>query len=141
MKSKDLLNTVVESMIDTATIPSLNLGLDLDGTISEKPEYFRMLSNMWSGNVFVITYRSDYDKAKKDVEQYGIRYNEIILVRSFDAKAEVIREKNINVYYDDQPEMIANIPDNVQVFLVRNGGNFDYENQKWMMSDTTAKII
>lgn len=130
-------------MIETTTVPcaSLNLGLDLDGTISEKPEYFRMLSNMWSGNVFVITYRSDYDKAKKDVEQYGIRYNEIILVRSFDAKAEVIREKNINVYYDDQPEMIANIPDNVQVFLVRNGGNFDYENQKWMMSDTTAKII
>ena len=48
-------------------------------------------------------------KAIRDVESRSIRYDEIILVDRFDAKAEVIRDKGVNIYIDDQLEMPKNI--------------------------------
>ena len=131
-------------MVTVPESPVMNLGLDLDGTITESPEYFALLKKAWKGagaKIFVISYRSDYNKAKEDVERLIGEVDEIILVDSFDAKAAVIKEKNIGVYYDDQPEMMHNIPAGVQVFLVRNGGNFDFDDQRWVMSDKTAKLI
>ena len=145
---KEFMNGVVNALSDATSVPEepsvLNLGLDLDGTITEAPEYFSLLKKVWKlagAKVFVISYRNDLNKAKKDVEQLIGEVDEIILVDSFDAKAAVIKEKNIGVYYDDQPEMMFNIPRGVQVFLVRNGGNFDYDDQRWVMSDETAKLI
>lgn len=35
---------------------------------------------------------------------------ELVLVNSFDEKAEVIAEKGIGIYFDDQPEMLKDIP-------------------------------
>ncbi len=150
-KMKTVLNQVVNALADATTVPEpepvndcLSLGLDLDGTITESPAYFRALKKVWmmaGMKVYVISYRTDYEKAKKDVHSLIGEVEEIILVDSFDAKAAVIKEKNIGVYYDDQPEMMHNIPEGVQVFLVRNGGNFDYEDQRWVMSDKTAKLI
>ena len=96
---------------------------------------------MWAGKVYVITYRSDYEKAKRDVESYGIKYEEIILVDKIDGKAEVIADKGISVYFDDQPEMLKNMPKNVQVMLVRNEGNFDFDDKKWTLSNFTGKLI
>ena len=71
-----------------------SLGLDLDGTISDSPEFFRLLSNIWTGKVYVITYRRDYERAKEDVDRHGIKYEEIILVDKIDGKAEVIADNH-----------------------------------------------
>ena len=73
--------------------------------------------------------------------RYDIRYDELILVRSFDAKAEVIRENGITIYFDDQPEMLKNVSPMVNVMLVRNKGNFSFDEKLWMFSDQTAKIV
>jgi hypothetical protein len=96
---------------------------------------------MWPGKVYVITYRSDYETAKADVESYGVKYEEIILVETVDGKAEVIADKGISIYFDDQPEMSKNIPKDVQVMLVRNEGNFDFDDKKWTLSNFTGKLI
>jgi hypothetical protein len=144
---KKNMNEIIDTLLDVVSVPEPtvpNMGLDLDGTITESPAYFRTLNTVWKttgAKVFVISYRSDYEKAKKDVESLIGEVDEIILVDSFDAKAAVIKERNIGIYYDDQPEMIHNIPDSVQVFLVRNGGNFDYDDRLWTMSDRTAKLV
>jgi hypothetical protein len=45
------------------------------------------------------------------------------------------------IYIDDQPEMLKNIPTNVGVLLFRNGGNFDYEDRRWMLSEKTGKFV
>jgi hypothetical protein len=42
----------------------LTLGLDLDGLIDENANFFGVLSNVWPGDVYVITYRDDRDKAQ-----------------------------------------------------------------------------
>ena len=60
---------------------------------------------------------------------------------STDAKAEVIAERGISFYFDDQPEMLKNIPANVGVMLFRNEGNFDFADRKWMLSNKTGKIV
>lgn len=117
------------------------LGLDLDGTIDEAPEFFRLLCQIWPGKVYIITYRSDKDKAICDLIYHQIRYDELILVDNFDAKANIIIEKNISVYFDDQPEMIKQIPSTVNVMLVRNGGNFDFFDKLWLFSPNTGKLV
>jgi len=141
--NRDLIKEATDIVIDVMTVPTQppRLGLDLDGTITEAPEFFKMLSEIWPNYVYVITYRSDYEKAKKDVDSYGINYEELILVDSFEKKAEVIVEKEIGVYFDDQPEMLKNITKGVQVMLVRNEGNFDFRDKRWVMSNITGKIV
>jgi hypothetical protein len=62
-------------------------------------------------------------------------------VDTFEAKAEVVARENIMIYFDDQPEMIKNMPDKVNVMLVRNGGNFCFKQRLWMMSNRTGRII
>lgn len=121
--------------------PPPALGLDLDGTIDEAPEFFRTLAQVWPGEVFVITYRSDRAKAEADVAKFGIRCDEVILVSSFQEKAKVIAEKGISVYFDDQDEILLHIPENVTVLKIRNGGNYSYDLGKWLYSGETGRMI
>jgi len=130
----------IEPTIDDLPSP-VNLGLDLDGLLDEATEFFTMLSRIWPGSVVVISYRNDVAKAEADLDRLGIEYDELVLVDSFDAKAGVIAEKNVGVYFDDQPEMLKNIPEGVHVMLYRNGGNFDFDDHRWLFSDRTAKLI
>jgi hypothetical protein len=122
-------------------INATTLGLDLDGVLDESPIFFRILTAVWPGKVIIITFRSDRAKAEADLETLGICYDELVLVESFGQKAEVIVEKGILVYFDDQPEMLKNIPPTVTVMLVRNPGNFDINDRRWMFSNQTGKIV
>ncbi len=117
------------------------IGIDLDGCIDEAPEWFRILTHVWPGRVYVITFRRDAQQAERDVAQHGIRSDEIILVNRFAAKAEVIKEKEISVYFDDQDEMLLHIPADVTVLKIRNGGNYDFAARKWLFSETTGRMI
>jgi len=117
------------------------LGLDLDGTIDQAPDFFRLLARHWPGTVTILTYRSDRAKAEADLARFGIRYDELILVSSFDAKAAILVEKGITVYFDDQPEMLKNVPSTVNVMLVRNEGNFHFEDRLWMFSKHTGRMV
>lgn len=120
---------------------AINLGLDLDGLLDEANDFFRLFADIWPGKVVVISYRNDYAKAESDLERLGIRYDELVLVDSFDAKADVIAEKNVKVYFDDQPEMLKNVPEGVHVFLYRNGGNYDFDDRLWLFSNRTARLL
>lgn len=116
------------------------LGIDLDGCVDEAPIFFQVLTKIWPGKVYVLTYRKDREKAIQDLDKFQIRYDELILVDSFDAKAKVIEEEGILTYFDDQPEMLQNVNPQVNVMLVRNAGNFDFSDKKWMLSNKTGKI-
>jgi hypothetical protein len=123
------------------TTPAPALGLDLDGTIDESPEFFRTLTACWPGKVYVITYRSDRAPAKEDVEKHGIRYDELILVGAFAEKAVRIKELGIAVYVDDQDEMLLDIPETVTVLKIRNAGNFDFDEKQWLYSRRTGRQL
>lgn len=130
-------------MTNTSPKSSLTptLGLDLDGVITEAPEFFSAWTHSWPGQVIVVTYRKERGKAIADLEQRNIRFDEVVLVDRFEAKAEVIKEKRITIYVDDQPEMLKPIADGVHVMLFRNEGNYDFEDRRWMLSSETGKLL
>lgn len=117
------------------------IGLDLDGTIDEAPAFFAALTYAWTGRVVVITYRDDRQRALDDLDRSGMRYDELVLVNSFAQKAEVIRDKKIGVYIDDQDEILMHVPEGVVVLKIRNGGNFDYDTTKWLYSAQTGEQV
>ena len=145
MMNKELLKSqlgeLTESLINLTESPYPNLGIDIDGCIDESPIFFQFLSHCWKGKVTIITFRDDREKAVIDLARFNIRYDELILVDSFEAKAEIVARENILIYFDDQPEMIKNMPDKVNVMLVRNGGNFCFDQKLWMMSKKTGRLI
>ena len=141
MNLKDQIRQARDVLLEVVSQPKPTLGIDLDGCVDESPAFFNILSHVWPGDVIVITFRSDRAKAVADLEKHGIRFTDVVLVKSFDAKADVIAERGISFYIDDQPEMLKNIPANVGVMLFRNEGNFDFDDRKWMFSDQTGKRI
>ena len=118
--------------------PAPALGIDLDGTIDENPAFFRTLAAVWPAPVTIITFRRDRAKAIADLARFGVRYDELVLVDRMDAKAQVIADRGIGVYIDDQDEMTANVPDGVTVLKLRNGGNFCFETLRYWYSDRTG---
>ncbi|MCO8122620.1 hypothetical protein NHH03_12810 [Stieleria sp. TO1_6] len=117
------------------------LGLDLDGTITDAPEFFSAWTNSWPGRVVIITYRTDREKTIRDLEEHKIRYDDLVLVDRMDGKAAVIAEYGVTMYVDDQPEMLKNVPAGVNVMLFRNEGNFDFGDELWMLSQQTGKLV
>ena len=75
---------------------NLKLGLDLDGVITETPEFFSAWTHSWPGEVVIITYRKDRQKAVQDLADRNIRYDELVLVDRFEAKAEVIANLGVH---------------------------------------------
>ena len=122
------------------SIPYPTLGIDLDGTITENSLLFHVLTHNWPGRVVVVTYRDSIEQTVKDLEKLYIKYDKVVLASSMD-KSSIIRDYEIDVYIDDQDEMTQNIPESVTVLKMRNAGNFDFEDKKWLYSDKTGKMV
>lgn len=133
------LDKTAALLAESLAVPIQALGLDLDGTIDENPHFFSILSRMWPGKVYVITYRNNLIQAKNDLDGFGVRYDDVILVSSFAQKADEIERLGIGVYVDDMDEVITHIPSHVTVLKVRNGGNFDAG--RWLYSKRTGKLL
>jgi hypothetical protein len=121
--------------------PVPTLGIDIDGCVDEAPVFFRILTRIWPGQVFVVSYRRDRAKAIADLTRWEISYDQLFLVTALDEKAAVIAREGIRIYFDDQPECLKAIDALTNVMLVRNGGNFDFDDQRWMFSDKTGKLL
>lgn len=121
----------------------MKISIDIDGTITENPTFFSKLSQLWDDDVFVITYRDEKDREKtaRELKSLGIKYTKLFFASSFEQKAEIIKEHDVSLFFDDMPEMLKSIPEDVSVCLFRNDGNFDFEDKKWMFSNETAKIL
>ena len=140
MSLQDRIGSAADILAGVLHQPTPTLGIDLDGCCDES-KFFAILSRCWPGDVIVVTFRKDRGQAAADLRRLGIRYTDLVLVDSFDRKAQVIAERGISFYIDDQPEMMKNIPESVGVLLFRNGGIFDFDDRKWLLSEQTGKLI
>jgi hypothetical protein len=138
---KEQVKTTGDLLVKALTLPTRTLGLDLDGTIDEDTHFFSVLSQMWPGKVYVVTFRDDRAKAVAVLDRLGIRYDDVILVNSFAEKAEVIGRLGIDVYFDDQDEALLHVGEGVTVFKMRNGGNYDHQEKKWLYSKITGRPV
>ena len=141
--TREQVREVAEALVNIYDMPfpAPTLGIDLDGCVDECPVFFGTLTAVWPGDVVVITFRDDHAKAVQDLKKFGIRYTKLVLVKSLEAKAEVIRDLGILTYFDDQPETLRDILPNVNVMLVRNEGNFDFETKQWLFSERTGRLV
>jgi predicted HAD superfamily Cof-like phosphohydrolase len=119
----------------------LTLGLDIDGVITDAPEFFSAWSHSWPGRVVVITFRHDREKAIRDLAERKIRYDQLYLVSRFEQKAQVILNERVDLFVDDQPEILKHIGKEAWVLLFRNEGNYDFEERRWMFSSETGRKV
>lgn len=117
------------------------LGLDIDGVITDAPEFFSAWSHSWPGRVVVITFRQDRETAIRDLNEMKIRYDQLHLVGRFEQKAEVIQNEQVDLFVDDQPEILKHIGQETCVLLFRNEGNYDFDERRWMFSSETGRMV
>lgn len=132
---------ITEILKNVHTVPNPSIGIDFDGTIDESPAFFSILTNLWPGQVYIITYRDDLSGIRSDLAKYNIKYTDIVTVNSFPQKAKEIDRLGISVFFDDMDEVLKHIKSNVTVLKIRNEGNFDYDDKRWVYSEDTGRQI
>jgi uncharacterized HAD superfamily protein len=133
----------VQDAVGLIAVPERNpvLGIDIDGTITDAVMFFRILTQVWPGKIYIITMRSDREKTLADLKFYDIRFDDVILVNTFPEKSKVIAEMGVTVFFDDQDEILNHVAENVTVFKIRNGGNYDFDLNKWLYSKHTGRQL
>jgi hypothetical protein len=124
----------------------MNVALDIDGTISERPELFALLSSALRAaghRVLVLTYRDPEraDATRAQLASLGIAFDELVIAPSLEAKGPLCAALGVDVFFDDQDECIAAVPEGTLVLKVRNGGNFDFAARRWVSTSRLTRLI
>lgn len=97
----------------------MNIGIDLDDTISESPEFFATLSTAFlaGGNeVHVVTYREPGTESAvaDELRGHGVPYTALHLPKAGESppafKARVAERLPLDWMIDDSPEVLARMP-------------------------------
>ena len=96
------------------------IGLDIDDTITQHPEFFSVLSHamIHSGHkVIIITFREDRQAAEDSLRQWDIAYDELVTSTlgqcmeygTNEWKAEMCRRYNVDIFFDDDPRVLKHV--------------------------------
>lgn len=124
----------------------MRIGLDLDGLLDERSDFFAFLTTaLRSGGHFVavLTFRDPASRVKTEAQLrgWGIVYDEVHFARSLSDKGRLCRELDIDVYFDDQDECVVDVDERTTVFKIRNGGNFDFHEKKWLSTGKLTRLL
>ncbi len=73
--------------------------------------------------------------------RWGVVFDELVIAESLEAKGELCGTHGVNLFFDDQDECIATVPECVLVCKVRNGGNFDFARQQWISTGRLTRLL
>ena len=105
------------------------IGFDIDGTITRHLDFFSFLTTALiekGHKVIIITSRNDKVITDKDLKGWGIVYSELVVANyaaSEDLdkwKAEVCIGKGVEVYFEDDPDVINILSKDIAAFMVTN---------------------
>ena len=123
----------------------LNIGIDVDNTIMASKSsirFFRLLSMLMYNyaKIHIITNREPGSEATiaQELQELEIKYHYLKITKN---KAEYIIDHNITIFYEDVDEYFLELPEDVLVFKIREPGNFDFSEKKWIGSKKTVKMI
>ena len=100
----------------------MNIGIDVDETITAMPAFFGILAKAFrvTGNkVYIISYRptKDYDETMQLLADLGIEHDGLFLSDEPENigvyKARMARELDLDVFIDDMPEALIDMPPKV----------------------------
>jgi len=123
----------METTLDSHQKQPLKIGIDLDGTISEYSEFFRIFTKAVVDAgciIYIITDRMPGTEAfvRAELKRYGITWH---VLKITSEKSSYILQEGISVLYDDVDDYFVDLPPEVAVFKVRQQYNFDFANKKW----------
>jgi len=107
----------------------MRVALDIDDTITRCPQFFSFISKALIAaghDVFVISYRLDHEEVEQQLKsEYDIAFNKVILPTSeeldregfFGWKANACRRLNIDIFFEDMPEVINELDPSVVAFM------------------------
>jgi hypothetical protein len=112
---------------------TLKIGVDLDGTISEYPQFFKLFTKAMAEagcKIYVITDRLPGTQrlVAAELAEYGITYDVLKVTSN---KAGYILKEGIDVLFDDMDRYFWELPEEVAVFKVRQKYNFDFGRMMW----------
>jgi hypothetical protein len=124
----------------------MKVAIDIDGTISEHPEFFAVLSAALRAaghQVLILTYRDPSRTAaiKTQLADWRIVFDELVIAPSLESKGQLCAAHGVDVFFDDQDECIGPVPASVLVFKVRNGGNFNFGSARWISTTRLTELI
>lgn len=106
----------------------MHICIDIDDTITYHPSFFAKLTQTFKeAKITIVTFRSDAEKAKKTLQDAEVRYDELIVSsdpnfgqRSDETlqqwKPRLINEIQPDIFFEDMPEVVAQIDDTIAVF-------------------------
>lgn len=111
----------------------LKIGVDLDGTISEYPGFFKLFTMAMAQAgcmIYIITDRTPGTEASvaDELESYDITYDFLKITGD---KARYILDEGVSVLFDDVDDYFLQLPEEVAVFKVRQKYNFDFRRKIW----------
>ena len=71
----------------------------------------------------------------------GHRHDELHFARSLEDKGRLCRELAIDIFFDDQDECIVPVDERTLVCKIRNGGNFDFDERKWLSTGRLTRLL
>jgi len=123
----------------------MKIAIDLDHTINasdQSIEFFRVITNLLSpdNEIYIITNRETGTEKEisEELSELGIQYHHIVITPD---KAEFIKENDITIYFENTDEYFLQLGEGVTVFKIRESGNFDFAEKKWIGSRKTMKMI
>ena len=95
----------------------MNIGIDLDDTITAMPEFFSVITEALiqkKHRIHIITYRDDRNDAVGDLNRLAIQYTQVHLptgtVDMAEWKRQVAIETDLDIMIDDSPEVLNKLP-------------------------------
>jgi uncharacterized HAD superfamily protein len=125
----------------------MRIGLDADGVcISEYSKLFSILTNLLSKSsdieIFIISSRENSEKSRREtiqeLKELEISYDRLILT---DNKQQVIENNKIDLFIDNEIEQLQNINSDVCCLLIREKYNYCWEDDKFLGSEKTIRLI
>ncbi len=112
----------------------VKIAVDLDGTISEYPEFFKLFCKAMRKmgcRIYVVTDRpaGTEDLVAEQLQRYGVTYDRIKITGR---KSRYVLDEGIEVLFDDVDDYFKDLPAEVAVFKVRQKYNFDFDEKKWI---------
>ena len=104
----------------------MNIGIDIDATITEMPAFFAILSKAFRAaghKVYIVSYRGidGRDETLQELADYGIERDGLYLSDNWGEsiaayKGRMARELDTDVFFDDMPEAFLDMPEKTQRF-------------------------
>ncbi len=111
----------------------MKIAVDLDGTISEYPEFFKLFTKAMSQagcRIYILTDRppGTEEMVAEQLQSYGITYD---VVKITSQKSQYILKEDITVLFDDTDQYFLGLPVEVAVFKIRQKYNYDFAEKRW----------